>query len=36
MDSSPTRYIHAAEPVYQVQPPRPMCGACVYTSAATT
>ena len=23
--SSPARYIHPAEPVYQVQPPRPTC-----------
>ena len=23
----PGRYIHPAEPVYQVQPPRPTCGA---------
>ena len=26
IDSSATRYIQAAEPVYQVQPPRPTCG----------
>ena len=25
MLSSPARYIHPAEPVYQVQPPRPAC-----------
>src|SRR5205823_6451259 len=26
IDSSPARYIHAADPVYHVQPPRPTCG----------
>jgi hypothetical protein len=27
IDSSATRSIQPAEPVYQVQPPRPTCGA---------
>ena len=35
-DSTLTRYIHPAAPVYQVQPPRPTCGGVEYTSAATT
>ena len=26
ISSSPTRYIHPADPVYHVQPPRPVCG----------
>src|ERR1051325_12079886 len=30
------RYIQLADPVYQVQPPRPRCPFAVYTSAATT
>ena len=29
----PARYIQPAEPVYQVQPPRPTCGGDRYTSA---
>jgi hypothetical protein len=33
MDSRPRRYIQAAEPVYQVQPPRPMCAGCEPRSA---
>ena len=28
MASTPTRYIQPAEPVYQVHPPRPVCGGC--------
>ena len=35
-DSTRSRYIQPAEPVYQVQPPRPTCGTTAYTSAATT
>ena len=35
-DSVISRYIHPAEPVYQVHPPRPVCGDKAYTSAATT
>src|SRR3954468_10689445 len=34
--SRPTRYIQLADPVYQVQPPRPTCPSALYTSAATT
>jgi hypothetical protein len=34
--STSRRYIQPAAPVYQVQPPRPVCGAVPYTSAATT
>ena len=33
--SRPARYIHPAEPVYHVHPPRPACGGWEYTSAAT-
>ena len=29
-------YIHPADPVYQVQPARPTCIGCEYTSAAMT
>ena len=36
IDSMMSRYIHPAEPVYQVQPPRPVCGRTAYTSAAIT
>src|SRR2546428_9721230 len=36
MLSSPARYIQPAEPVYQVQPPRPALSGCTYTSPATT
>src|SRR5688500_15048303 len=32
IDSSPARYIQPAEPVYHVQPPRPVCGGTAYTS----
>ena len=34
--SMPTRYVQPADPVYQVQPPRPGYIGCEYTSAATT
>ncbi len=34
--STPARYIQPAEPVYQVQPPRPTWGCFEYTSAAAT
>ena len=34
--SSATRYTQLAEPVYQVQPPRPACGATEGRSAAMT
>src|SRR3954447_26383197 len=34
--SNPTRYLQLAEPVHQVQPPRPSWPSAVYTSAATT
>ena len=36
MASSATRYSQLAEPVYHVQPPRPVCGGAPYTSAQTT
>ena len=36
MLSRPARYIHAADPVYQLHPPRPACGARAYTSPAMT
>ena len=36
MPSTAVRYIHPAEPVYQVQPPRPTCAGAEYTSAHTT
>src|ERR1017187_9987743 len=34
--STAVRYIHAADPVYQVHPPRPTCDSAEYTSAHTT
>jgi hypothetical protein len=34
--STPARCSQPAEPVYQVQPPRPICGAVEYMSAHTT
>src|SRR5688500_1214835 len=36
IDSTPTRYIHDADPVYHVHPPRPRWAGDEYTSAATT
>src|SRR5207253_1503517 len=36
MLSTPARYIHPAEPVYQLHPPRPACGGRAYTSPAIT
>ena len=36
MDTTGLEYIHDAEPVYHVQPPRPVWGSRAYTSAATT
>lgn len=34
--ATPAWYIQAADPVYQLQPPRPACGATEWTSAART
>src|SRR5205823_10872563 len=36
IDSTATRYSHAAEPVYHDHPPRPVCGGAPYTSPAVT
>jgi hypothetical protein len=36
IDSTAARYSQAAEPVYQLQPPRPSYGACEYTSPGIT